>query len=368
MTKKSDCRWIRIGTRPLGQLLLRCIGMVGASIAMWALTVPAGAQWLNYKTPGIPRTADGKPNLSAPAPRMPDGKPDFSGLWRIDPSGTADTGKAEDAVKPQAWAVTLTEKRKETIGRDSPSVRCLPPGPVVDMGVGKVVQTPALLLMLWNGTLYREIHLDGRELPPDPNPDWMGYSVGHWEGDTLVIVSAGFNDRTWLDDDGHPHTEALRVTERIRRPDFGHLEVVRTFIDPGALLEPWTVPVKLELDADTDQLEYVCNENERDRDHLVGKTSDEKSVKLAPGLLQKYAGTYEFTDPTSGRVFKLVFSLKEDHLVLGGVGASEPLKAVSETEFLGNSGTSFKFIVDGSGAVTQTLIRAVEGDFKAVRK
>jgi hypothetical protein len=103
------------------------------------------------------------------------------------------------------------------------------------MGVGKVVQTPNLLLMLFEGTLYREIFLDGRELPKDPNPDWMGYSVGHWEGDTLVVGSTGFNDRTWLDGDGHPHTEALHLTERFRRPDFGHLEVVKTMSDPGAL-------------------------------------------------------------------------------------------------------------------------------------
>jgi hypothetical protein len=348
---------------------LRRLSVIGATSIVIALasSSPAHAQWLKYKTPNIPRTADGKPDLSAPAPRMADGKPDLSGLWHEDPSGTAATGRAEDSVKPQAWAAALTEKRKETIGRDSPSVLCLPPGPAVDMGVGKIVQTRDLLLMLWDGTLYRQIFLDGRELPEDPNPDWMGYSVGRWEGDTLVITTIGFNDRSWLDDAGHPHTEALRVTERIRRPDFGHLEVVRTLVDPGALKEPWTVPLKLVLNADTEQLEYVCNENERDREHLVGKTTDEKSVPVAPQILARYAGTYEFIEPTSKRVFTLTFSLDKDHLVFSGLGPTVPLISASETEFSG-SDLTIKFESNGAAAPAYALIETVEGDFKATRK
>src|SRR5579871_1496676 len=124
--------------------------------------VPAAAQWLNLPTPGIPRTPDGKPNLHAPAPRMPDGKPDLSGLWRTDAAGTAETGKAEDAIKAQPWAVALWKKRKETLGRDAPSVLCLPTGVEIDDDVGKIVQTSNLLLMLWSGTRYREVFLDGR--------------------------------------------------------------------------------------------------------------------------------------------------------------------------------------------------------------
>jgi hypothetical protein len=345
----------------------RFIAIAAVSVAMvlW-LPTTAEAQWLNYKTPGIPRNADGKPNLSAPTPRMADGKPDFSGLWRGDSTGEAATDKALDAVKPLPWAAALTEKRKESIGRDSPSVLCLPSGVQIDMGVGNVVQTPGLLLMLWGGTMYREIFLDGRDLPVDPNPDWMGYSVGHWEGDTLVIVSAGFNDRTWLDEDGHPHTEALRVTERLRRPDFGHLEIVRTFVDPGALAEPWTVPVKLELDADAGQLEYVCNENEKDRAHLVGKASDDKGILVAPEVLAKYVGSYEFKTPR-GQILTLIFSLSKDHLVLSGVGPTVSLTSVSETEF-SSSGLNLKFVKNDSGAVSHVLIQAVEGDFKAIRK
>jgi hypothetical protein len=346
------------------------IAIAAATLAVAAfLPTPAQAQWLKYKTPGIPRLPDGRPNLSAPAPRTADGKPDLSGFWRIDATGIAETGAAEDTIKPQAWAVALTEQRKETLGRDSPSIQCLPPGPVIDMGVGKVVQTRNLLLMLWSGTLYREIFLDGRPLPKDPNPDWMGYSVGHWEGDTLVIESAGFNDRTWLDDLGHPHTEALRVTERLHRRDFGHMEIIRTAVDPGALTAPWTVPVKLELYADTEPLEYVCNENERDAVHLVGKVSDDKGVPIAPDILAKYAGSYRFKDPVSHQVFDFIFKVDGDHLVLSGIGPTERLVAVSPTEFSSTaSGISLKFGQSDLGPVNEVEIRAVEGNFKAIRQ
>jgi len=341
---------------------------IAASLVIAFTATPAAAQWLNYKTPGIPRTADGKPDLTAPAPHMADGKPDFSGIWRADAAGFAETSRAQDTVKLQPWAAALTEQRKETLGRDSPSTLCLPPGPVVDMGVGRVVQTRDLLLMLWEGTLYREIYLDGRDLPVDPNPDWMGYSVGHWEGDTLVIVTTGFNDRTWLDDDGRPHTEALRVTERLHRSDYGHMQITRTFVDPGAFLEPWTVPVKLELDPDHELLEYVCNENEKDRVHLVGKASDVKSVKVAPEILTKYVGTYEFKSPTSGKLQNWVFSVNGDQLVLGGAFPSTPLKSISETEFSAPAGFNLVFEKNDSGAATGVFLQSVEGNFKAVRK
>ncbi len=306
--------------------------------------------------------------LLLPPRKWPDGKPDLSGNWRADAAGFAETSRAQDTVKLQPWAAALTEQRKETLGRDSPSTLCLPPGPVVDMGVGKVVQTRDLLLMLWEGTLYREIFLDGRDLPADPNPDWMGYSVGHWEGDTLVIVTAGFNDRTWLDDDGRPHTEALRVTERLHRSDYGHMQITRTFVDPGAFLEPWTVPVKLELDPDHQLLEYVCNENEKDRVHLVGKASDVKSVKVAPAILAKYAGAYEFKSPTTGKIENWIFRVDGDQLVLGGDFPSTRLKSLSETEFAASDGSNFIFDKNDSGAVTSVSLQAVEGNFKAVRK
>src|SRR5579862_1917570 len=194
-------------------------------------SLPAAAQWLHYPTPGIPRTPDGMPNLSAPAPHTADGKPDLSGLWRSPQSASGETDKAMHNLKALPWAEAVSKKRKEDLFSDSPGVLCLPFGVRGDSDVGKIIQTPGILMMVYGDLSYRQIFLDGRPLPEDPNPTWMGYSVGHWENDTLVIESAGFNDRTWLDGDGHPHSEALRVTERLRRPDFGHLELVRTIED-----------------------------------------------------------------------------------------------------------------------------------------
>jgi hypothetical protein len=337
-----------------------------AIVFLSLLAAPAHAQWLKYKTPGIPRTADGKADLSAPAPHTADGKPDLSGLWQPDNSGTAETGKAIEALKPQPWAAALANKRADDLFKDAGSVLCLPPGPLVNMGVGKVVQTSNILVLLFGGTLYREIHLDGRELPKDPNPDWMGYSVGHWEGDTLVIESFGYNDRTWIDGEGHPHTEALRVTERVRRPNFGHLEIQRTMLDPEAFVGSWTVPLKFELDADTEDLEYVCNENERDRSHLTGKASDVKAVHVATAILAKYVGAYELKFPPNGRIINLTISLDGNSLMVGGFGMSAPLKAISETDFTASFG-GIKFVTDDAGVVTYLLLQAVEGDLKGVR-
>jgi hypothetical protein len=329
---------------------------------------PARAQWLKYKTPDIPRMADGKPRLAAPAPRTPDGKPDFSGMWQTDSAKAGETSKSKESLKAQPWADALARKRQEELLRDDPSINCLPPGPQVEMGVGRVVQTPKMLVMLYNGTLYREVFLDGRPLPEIVNPTWMGYSVGHWDGDTLVIESAGFNNRTWIDGEGHPHTEALRVTERVRRPDFGHLEIQKMLVDPGALQEPWAVPLKLELEADTEPLEYVCNENERDSQHLVGKASDEKGIQVAAAILAKYVGSYELKIPGSTRIFTLEVSLSGDQLAIGGFGAAKTsLQAVSETEFSAPFG-NLKFPKEGDGAAPYLTFQLVEGDIKAVRK
>jgi hypothetical protein len=354
---------------PTGSVL----GTLAGSIIFLSgiLSLPASAQWLNYPTPGIPRTADGKPNLSAPAPRTADGKPDLSGLWRVPQSTSGDTDKAMHSVKAQPWAEALSKKRKEDLGREDMSVLCLPFGPRADDGVGKIIQTPGILMMAFDDLTYRQIFLDGRPLPTDPNPTWMGYSVGHWDGDTLVVESAGFNDRTWLDGDGHPHTEALRVTERLRRPDFGHLELVRTLEDPKALAQPWIIPIKFEFDADTEPLEYVCAENERDRSHLIGKAADDKKieVKVAPEILKQYAGVYELRLPPHPEDPALVeISVEGDRLMAAiSGGAKLELTAVSETKFY-FEGAHLEFVKDEHGAVTYVLVQAVEGDFKALRK
>ena len=196
--------------------------------AFWLLPASAGAQWLDWPTPGIPRTADGKPNLTAPAPRTAEGKPDFSGLWQpeVNPYRFSVIQDLKDAAifRPAAHAIFMNKVKD--LRRDDPVTNCLPGGPADLMSaMYRIVQSPTVIAQLYEtGTgRFRQIHMDGRKLPRDPQPTWLGYSIGRWEGDTLVVEYAGFNDRTWLDRVGHPHSERLRVTERFQRVDFGHL-------------------------------------------------------------------------------------------------------------------------------------------------
>ncbi len=269
------------------------------------------AQWLHQPTIGIPRTADGRPNLGAPAPRTPDGKPDLSGLWnKLSPKYARNIAADLKPGEIQPWAEALVQKRKEDLGKDYMNVLCVPLGPAYSTDADstgaemiKIVQTPGLILILNPDLTYRQIFLDGRALETAPNPSWMGYSVGHWDGDTLVVESFGFNDRTWLDHDGHPHTEALRMTERYRRRNFGNLEVDVTLSDPAVYARPWTVsgPRRNWL-LSTEMIEWVCNEKGSELQHWVGKASDEKKseVKVAPDVLAKYVGTYEEQAPLTG--------------------------------------------------------------------
>src|SRR5258708_1884111 len=178
----------------------------------------SNGQWLNHPPSGTPRTADGKPNLIAPPPRAPDGKPDLSGIWST-PSDRYYNNIAVD-LKPEdvmRWADALYRQRLRDFGKDAMESLCLPLGPAAMTGPFrdfKIVQTPALIAILLSDLTNRQIFLDGRKLEKDPNPTWMGYSVGHWDGDTLVVESNGYTPRVWLDWDGHPHSEDLRITER----------------------------------------------------------------------------------------------------------------------------------------------------------
>ena len=229
----------------------------------------AHAQWLNIPNVDVPRTADGRPNLTAPAPRLPDGKPDLSGIWLR-------SANYMDGVAPpfQPWAEALFRQRVSDGGKDDPIGRCLPWGipRIAAFSVQTIVQQSRLLIVLYESlTTFRQIFLDGRKLPEDPNPTWMGYSVGRWDGDTLVVDTAGFNGKTWLEVRGHPLTDALHVTERFRRLDVGHMQVRVTIDDAKAYTRPWDTTINLELMPDTELLEYVCNENEKDAAHLVGK-------------------------------------------------------------------------------------------------
>ena len=241
------------------------------------MSSPAVGQWLNYRTPGIPREPDGRPNLSAPLPRTSDGKPDLSGVWLPDTryiENIARDLKPED-VQFQPWAETVFKQRQDTQGKDDPTARCIPSRVPRSNAVPypfKILMTPGVVVILYEVLhSYRQIFTDGRQLPVDPNPTWLGYSIGRWDGDAFVVDTTGFNDQGWLDIPGHPATERLHVTERFRRKDFGHLDIEMTIDDPKAYRKPWTMTLPVTLSADNELLEYICTENEKDLVHLVGK-------------------------------------------------------------------------------------------------
>jgi hypothetical protein len=256
----------------------------------------ADAQWLNYPDPRTPRTKDGKPNLTAPTPRL-NGKLDLSGVWQSERTpdreyeavlgkgftalqvDTHDINKYvlnvfwgmkpdDEPLRPEAASIF---KRRQGTPHEYPHTQCLPGSIPLALLVQtfKIVQTPHQIVMLSeSGDPPRQIHTDGRPLPKEPDPTWMGYSVGHWEGDTLVIETVGLNDRAWLDALGHPRSESMRITERYRRRDFGHMDLEITFNDPKYYTRAFSIATALRLIPDSDVLEYVCNENEKDRARL----------------------------------------------------------------------------------------------------
>jgi len=269
------------------------------TVLFLAATLAADAQWLNVPTPGTPRTKDGKPNLSAKTPRLA-GKPDLSGVWQVEPAAKgeiermlgrdltvglvpgddidtfskyffnilADFKPEESPLRPEAAALM----RNRSKGAETPDQRCLPLGvPRAELIAFpfKIVQTPGLIVMMYEqDNTRRQVYIDGRKLPADPNPTWLGYSVGHWEGETLVVDSAGFNDKVWIDGVGHPISESLHIQERFRRRDFGHMDLQITIDDPKMYTKPFTFKVTQWLLPDSDIFEYLCTENEKDRAHM----------------------------------------------------------------------------------------------------
>jgi hypothetical protein len=274
----------------------------------------------------------------------------------------------------------LAQKRTDDTGKDYMGAQFLPLGPYyitnggsTAAGQTKIIQTPAVIVFLSPDMTYRQIFMDGRKLESDPNPSWMGYSVGHWEGDTLVVESNGYNDRTWLDRSGHPHSEALRTTERYRRNDFGHMEISLSLEDPSIYARPWTVTLQAQLAADTEIIEYVCNENAQAAlKHWVGKASDQtrNEVKVAPEILAKYVGAYKTLDIWNGeqlpRFIEITTSDGKLFAELKGRGRVQ-LVAQSETTFLGFFGLGIRFIADSQGAVTHLAEMHVSGDYRFVR-
>ncbi|HEY4363086.1 MAG TPA: hypothetical protein VGN17_19105 [Bryobacteraceae bacterium] len=269
-------------------------------LALILVTV-SHAQWITLRTEGVPRTKDGGLDRAAPAPRTADGKADFSGLWY--PGGERQAcGKIPDECIEQGlgksieggndlllrgldiaqgmegglpytpWAAELMREHDKRAGLDDPHARCLPSNPprmFTLPHLTRIMQTPKILAMLneFNAS-YRQIHVDGRKLPEDPVPSWNGYSVGHWEKDTLVIDTIGFRDDLWLDMRGDPLTNSAKMTERIRRPNFGTLEIELIVDDPKAYTKPWTVHLEARAVVDTEMIDEVCLENEKSTQHM----------------------------------------------------------------------------------------------------
>jgi hypothetical protein len=251
---------------------------VAASVmAVAMLSVAADAQWLDLKSPSTPRLPDGSPDLAAAVPRTADGKPDLSGVWevvgdRVMPTdGRVRSKYVYDIASDLAggapflpWAKALHDERQKGLGVGAPTERCLPHG-IPDAMLTrtlpfKIVQGSGLTIVLFEEfNNWRQVFTDGRALPVDPQPAWVGYSVGSWDGDSFVIRTSGFNDRSWLDAGGTPHTEALKTIERLRRTDFGHMEIGFTFDDPKTFTRPWSATVKFNLLPDTDLLEFHCD-------------------------------------------------------------------------------------------------------------
>jgi hypothetical protein len=260
------------------------------------IVVPAlgFAQWLRYPTEGVPRTADGKPDLKAPAPRLPDGKPDFSGLWHaanpnrcvaganpfvecgVEIGGSplgGNLGRNLPGGLPYLpHAAALAKARRADDSRDDPHVRCLPDNPPRHWTLPhltKAIHTPKLLVLLYEvNAMYRQIFIDGRPLPADRNPTWNGYSTARWEGDTLVVTTAGFRDDTWIDTGGSPMSDVATMTERIRRPNYGTLEIELTIDDPKNYSKPFTVDLTQDIELDTDLIDEFCLENEKSYERM----------------------------------------------------------------------------------------------------
>jgi hypothetical protein len=256
------------------QLIAAC-ALLGSSAA--------SAQWIDNKTPGVPRKADGSVDMTAPAPKLADGKPDFSGIW-ISARPNQDTASdghdlasgpqmanigvsLEGGLPYQAWQLPIVKERTENLAIDDPHIRCLPDNFIRAYGLPhmlKFVHKPDLLIVLNEMNAgYRQIFTDARPLPDTPTPAWQGYSSAKWQGDTLVVDTIGLRDDTWIDWNGSVVTEAAKVREEIRRPDFGHLEIKLTVDDPKAYTKPWSITMKQRIVVDAELIDEICLENEQ---------------------------------------------------------------------------------------------------------
>ena len=274
-------------TNPDLRMRRRCLPLAAAAVILGSCLAagPVAAQWVGYPTAGVPRNADGKVDMTAPAPRMPSGKPDFSGIWISDRTKEGEETPSDASTLPssplmanlgadmpgglpyQPWLVPIVEERTANLAVDDPHIRCLPDNFLRAYGLPhmlKFVHTPDLLVVLDEMNAgYRQVFTDARPLPEDPSPSWQGYSSAKWSGDTLVIDTIGVRDGTWIDWNGSVLTEAAKVREEMRRPDFGHLEIKVTVDDPKAYTKPWSVTLHQRIVVDAELIDEICLENEQ---------------------------------------------------------------------------------------------------------
>jgi hypothetical protein len=338
------------------------------------------AQWFDWKTPDVPRLGNGRLDINAPAPRTPDGLPDIDGIW----VPTTASGSLFEAENFQPWALEVMAEQERTFYVNDPRFNCLPDGPssyIAGASVGgtrRIVQTPDFIAVLNPDLTYRQIHLDGRTLVDPLIPNWLGYSVAHWEGDTLVVESNGFNDRTWLTREGLPHTDQLRITERYTRHDYGHMTLEITYDDPGTLVQPVQATAELALRVDSDLLEIVCNESATGQRHYTGELTqaEEKVVEVPLETLQRYVGTYQgvwLGNQITATVFledgQLYLTRSPRYSDTGGNTDADtsPLIPQSQNAFDSSFGLGWVFNTDAEGNISSVSEVHVSGAWPFAR-
>jgi hypothetical protein len=346
-----------------------------------AVSAPLQAQWFDWRSPLVPRMANGGADMTAPVPTGADGRVDLSGVWvPEDASGTL-----FDESKIRGWALDAMAAAEESFYTTDPRFHCLPSGPSSYPagpsvgGTRRIVQNPDLIAVLNPDMTYRTVYMDGRELEAEPVLlTWMGYSAGHWEGDTLVIESNGYSDKTWLTREGLPHTDQLRITERYTRLDYGHMSLDITYDDPGTFTEPVNASVDLVLRPDEAMLEVICNESETGQKHYSGELSqaEQKVVDVPVATLEKYVGTYRGI--WLGNMITAEVTLEDGELYLkrtprysdtGGNTNYDTsrLIAQSQNSFDSSFGLGWIFNTDDSGKVTSVSEVHVSGAWPFMR-
>jgi hypothetical protein len=299
-------------------------------------------------------------------PALCDAPLDLTGTWRLDfGKYTFDVREDQGPDTAQPWAASLKAQRRDNYLRDRWTLTCLPGGPAfgLDRQIAKIVHTPGLIVVLYEDLSYRQIFLEspGAKRPADSGSSFMGFSTGYWEGDTLVVTSSGFKDRTWLDYGGTPHTEALQIEERYRRTANGSIDIELTYRDPGAYKDSWTIHMTMTRLPGVELIEYVCGENEKDRQHFTGKLTDSFPVPVE--TLAGYAGTYRLPGGIKAQV-----RLEDDHLVLFYLSVNFALVPKSVTSFASSPGPSILFVTDETGRAARFILKSIELELVAERE